>query len=231
MGKRQLPVPLLRHEIRWGIRYLLFQLVFLGPLLSATLSQFFPGIQSIHIDTAYFLVNFAAVVGIFHRFLGKSLKHGLFHLGRLLLTVGLAFIIYVLLTIGLNIWITRLSPDFQNVNDASIAQYTDERFWLTFLGTVILVPTAEEALYRGLIFGGIRQRNRLLAYILSVSIFAFIHIMGYLGTTPLPFLALCLLQYVPAGLVLAFSYEYSGSILAPILIHTAVNTIAILSMR
>lgn len=231
MNKRQLPVALLRREITWGIRYLLFQLVFLGSLLSTALSLIFPHVRSIHIDTAYFVVNFAAVVVIFHHYLGLSLKHGISHLGRLLLSVGLGFSVYYLMTTGLDALILWLNPEFQNINDASITQYTQEQFWLTFFGTVILVPTAEETLFRGLIFGALRQKSQVLAYVLSILIFAFIHIMGYFGTAPTSVLLLCLMQYIPAGLVLASAYEYSGSILAPILIHTAVNTIAILSMR
>ena len=44
-------------------------------------------------------------------------------------------------------------------------------------------------------------------------------------------LFLCLLQYVPAGISLAASYEYSGNIVTPILIHTAVNAVGMLAMR
>lgn len=231
MGKKQLPVALLRREISWGTRYLLFQLVFLGPLLSTALKLVFPQVRSIHIDTAYFVVNFAAVVGIFHHYLGRSLKHGISHFVKLLLAAGLGFVVYNILTLGLDTLIYWRHPEFQNINDAGIAQYTREQFWLTAFGTVILVPTAEETLFRGLIFGGLRQKNRALAYAVSILFFAFIHVMGYFGAAPLSLLLLCLIQYIPAGLVLAFAYEYSGSILAPILIHTAVNAIAILSMR
>ena len=231
MNKKPLPVNLLKGEITWGLRYLLFQLVFLGSFLSLALSLILPDVRGIHIDTAYFIINFTAVVGIFHRYLGLSLKHGFSHWGKLLLAAGVGFVVYWVLIWGLDMLIYGLLPDFQNVNDAGIAQYTREHFWITAVGTVLLVPLTEETLFRGLIFGALRQRSRGLAYLLSVLIFAFIHVMGYFGAAPAPVLILCLLQYIPAGLVLAWAYEYSGSILAPTLIHMAVNAIAILSMR
>ena len=55
--------------------------------------------------------------------------------------------------------------------------------------------------------------------------------MGYLSAYPVHHLLLAFLQYLPAGLVLAWAYRKSGSIFSPILIHAAVNTLALLSLR
>ena len=231
MKNKELPVSLLHREITWGLRYLLFQLVFLGPVISTALSLFFPGIRGIYIDTTYFLVNSGAVLGIFHHYLGQSVKQGIHRWKKLLLAAGAGLIVYFILTRGLDLLIARFFPGFQNINDASFSLYTKEQFWLTAFGTVILVPMAEETLFRGLIFGFLHRKNSVLAYALSTLFFAFIHVMGYFGTAPAAVLALCFVQYLPAGLVLAFAYEYSGSILAPILIHTAVNAIAIFTVR
>lgn len=231
MNNKELPVPLTKKEINWGIRYLLFQLVFLGSFLSWGLPMIFPQVRSIHIDTVYFVINFIAVLCIFYHFLGLSSKHGISNWSKLLLTSGAGFVVYWMLIWGLNSVIYRLYPDFQNINDASIGGYVRENFWITAIGTVVLVPITEEVLFRGLIFGALRQRSRMLAYLVCVLTFALIHVMGYFAEAPLWVLLLCLLQYIPAGLVLTWSYEYSGSILAPTLIHTTVNAIAIISMR
>lgn len=231
MNKKPLPVNLTKRELTWGLRYLLFELVFLGSLLSYVLSALLTDVRNIHIDTAYFIINFAAVVGIFRRYLGLSLKHGFSHWKKLLFAAGVGFVVYWVLIFGVDMLIYRLFPDFQNVNDAGFVQYTREHFWITAMGTVILVPLAEETLFRGLIFGALHQRNRGLAYAFSVLFFAFIHVMGYFGAAPTSVLLICLLQYIPAGLVLAWAYEFSGSILASTLIHMGVNAIAILSMR
>jgi membrane protease YdiL (CAAX protease family) len=231
MGHRQLPVPLLRREITWGLRYLLFQLVFLGALLSQALALLGLNGNSALLDATYFGANLAAVVWIFRSYLWQSLKHGISHWSKLLLAAVIGFAVYYAMIRGLDDLILWLKPEFFNVNDADIAANSRSSFLITAVGTVVLVPLAEETLYRGLIFGGLHQRNRLLAYVLSTLLFSFIHVMGYIGAYPPLQLLLCFAQYIPAGLTLAWSYEFSGSILAPVLIHTAVNAIAIYSMR
>ena len=95
----------------------------------------------------------------------------------------------------------------------------------------IMVPLAEECLFRGLIFTGLLGKNRNGAYLLSVLGFCAIHISGHLGSADVLTLAVCFLQYIPAGLVLAWSCERSGSLFAPILIHAAVNVGSLLALR
>lgn len=227
MAKTELPVALTPQERTWGLRYLLFTLIFLGPILSMLLSW----AKAIYIDTAYFCVNLIAVCLIFRRFLLSSFRLGFTRLGRVLLAAGLGLMAYFVLSTAMNVLYSVIMPEFFNVNDASILENSREGRWLTVLGTVVLVPVAEETLHRGLIFGALHRRSKALAYVLSSLLFCYIHVSGYIGAFPAPVLLLCFLQYLPAGLTLAWAYEYSGSILAPIIMHTAVNAIAMLTMR
>ena len=117
-----------------------------------------------------------------------------------------------------------------NYNDESIAALSRGNYFLTFIGTVILVPLAEECFYRGLIFRNLYRKSPLAAYLISMLAFACIHILGYIGQySPLE-LVMAVLQYLPAGLCLAWSYIRGDTILAPILIHAAVNYVTIRSM-
>ena len=101
---------------------------------------------------------------------------------------------------------------------------------LTALFTVFLAPLSEECLFRGLLFGQVLKKSRMGAYALSAVCFALIHVMGYLGTyTPLQ-LVLSLAQYLPAGLILARSFEKSGTIAVPILIHMTINAISMVQI-
>ena len=102
---------------------------------------------------------------------------------------------------------------------------------LVVIGTVILVPTAEECFFRGLIFRNLYGKSHWAAYLVSMLAFAFVHILGYAGQyTPLEML-MALLQYLPAGLCLAWSYTKADTIFAPIAIHAAVNFITLTSWR
>ena len=52
---------------------------------------------------------------------------------------------------------------------------------------------------------------------------------GAIGTVFL--LLLCLLQYIPAGLFLAWSYARCNTIVAPVLIHMTVNAMGLYILR
>ena len=219
------------REFTWGIRYLLFQLLFLPGLLGALLHTLWPDFPSLGINFIYYLINFLTIVCILHNYLEKDGAFAIKHWRQLLLTVGIGFAVYWVSNVAVGAMIGYLQPNFFNINDATISAMGRNNLLLMAVGTVVFVPTAEELLYRGLVFGGLRRRSRLLAYALSVAVFCAIHVMGYWGRYEPLHLLLCFVQYIPAGLVLAAAYAFSGSVFAPILIHTAVNLIGFLSMR
>ena len=102
---------------------------------------------------------------------------------------------------------------------------------LVFIGTVLLVPTVEECTFRGLVFRNLYGKCHWAAYIVSMLSFALIHILGYAGQySPLELL-MAVLQYLPAGLCLAWSYTKADTIFAPIAIHATVNFITLTSWR
>ena len=41
---------------------------------------------------------------------------------------------------------------------------------------VLLAPFVEEVLFRGLVFGCLKEKSRIFAYILSCALFAFLHV-------------------------------------------------------
>ena len=58
-----------------------------------------------------------------------------------------------------------------------------------------------------------------------------IHILGYIGVySPLE-IVMAFLQYLPAGLCLAWTYTKAQTIFAPIMVHSLVNAIAIGLLR
>lgn len=161
----------------------------------------------------------------------KSLEAAGKHPFRFLLASVLGFLCYWVSNLALTELIRWMAPEFSNVNDQAVIRTVRENFVLSAVGTVVLVPLAEEVLYRGLLFRGLHARSRKWAYLLSTLAFCAIHVAGYVGRFDGGVLALCFLQYIPAGVFLAGAYEAADSILAPILIHAAVNAVGILSVR
>lgn len=220
-----------RKEMSWGWRYLAFEAVFLLSFLKLAINLLRLPLGSIELNLLLFFLNFAAVMLIFHRFFCRSLclpAKRVFWIG-LIAVAG--FGIYYALFTAVSALIVWIDPGFYNLNDASISAISQKYYWPTVFCTVFLVPTTEELLHRGAVFGSLRRKNRFVAYLVSTLTFATMHITANVGHYTPATLLLCYLQYLPAGLCLAAAYDLSGSILPPILIHTAVNVVATLAMR
>lgn len=87
-----------------------------------------------------------------------------------------------------------------------------------------LAPIVEELLFRAGVFGLIRRRNRVLAYAVSMLLFALYHIWGYIAADPV--YLIYLLQYLPAAWALCYCYERTNSVWGCIFLHMLVNGVA-----
>lgn len=228
---KQLHISMTGNETRCGWIYLFFE-VFVLPSLLVMLNGILPvPVRPAILNSIYYLLNFIAILAIFHRFLLKSLASVGKQFWSFLQAAVLGFVAYWLCNTLLSRGILAIFPNFFNVNDAGIAAMAKKDLFLMAIGTVFLVPVVEECLFRGLIFHGLHGKNRFLAYSISALCFSAIHVMSYIGAYDRITLILCFLQYIPAGLWLAWSYAKSGTIFTPILIHAAVNAIGIYSLR
>lgn len=179
----------------------------------------------------YFCLNFLFITVLFRRYLLSSAKAALDRPGRVLAAIILGLVAYWSLNYLVSVAILKLYPTFSNVNDASIDNMAGMNYPLVAIGTVLLVPLVEEVLFRGLIFRGLYNRSRFLAYAISTIAFCLPHVVSYIGQYSPLHLAMCFLQYIPAGLCLGWAYGWSDTIWAPILMHTVINLIGIQMMR
>ena len=81
-----------------------------------------------------------------------------------------------------------------------------------------IVPFAEELFFRGFFFAGLRRR---LGFILAAMFSGFVFSLAHadLGL---------ILPFTGVGMVLAYSYERTGSLYAPIGIHVLFNLVSFL---
>ena len=222
---------LTNQETIGGFVYLVFQLVFLPSLLIWMNQQLSHPLNDGELNFVFYLVNFIAILLIFHDFLGRGLRQVGQHPAIFCQAVILGFVAYYACNWATTWVVRQLVPGFSNYNDAAITAMSQGNFFLMLVGTVILVPPVEECLYRGLIFRNLYGKSRWAAYILSILLFAVIHIIGYIGLySPLELLT-AFLQYLPAGLCLAWTYAKSGTIFAPIVVHAAINALSIGLLR
>lgn len=89
---------------------------------------------------------------------------------------------------------------------------------IVFLSGVIIAPIAEEVVFRGYLYKAFRDRFKpSYAIVLSAALFSVIH-LELLAAAPL----------FVIGVVLAYVYEKTGNIMAPITLHVLNNAIAFL---
>lgn len=219
---------LTRREISLGTLYAIFQFFALPQW--AAIATIGTSISAWALQFSVFVINFLCTVLIYRRFLWESLQTVMDNPGRIFLFGLGGLAVYYAATLMLNFLILRLCPSYQNLNDSGIAKLLQENRFFMILGVVLLVPTTEEVIFRGLLFRGIYDRCPLAAWILSIGLFSAVHILGYIGSYSPLNLLLAFLQYLPAGWVLALSYKKTDTILTPVFIHTLVNLIGILLM-
>ena len=223
----KLSISMTRREIRFGWLFLIGQLIAL-PMLLVILNTLLPiPLSNAALNFVMFVTNFCLTVAVFHRFLGVSAKHAATAPFRCLRYAVLGLVLYYIGTLLIGQFIGAVSSDFSNANDSNIQSMAAENYAMVAFGTVFLVPLTEETLYRGLVFGSLQKKSRVAAYLLSTLLFGLIHVASYIGVVSPAVFALSLLQYVPAGLCLAWAYEKTDSIWAPIFMHMSINQVSI----
>ena len=224
---KTLYISMSRGEKILGFLYLAFQLTLLSPLLHKFNGMLASPMNTGTLNFVYYLVNSLAIVWIFHSFLRDSLIAAWRDLWNLIQAVVLGFVAYWACGKLLDLVMSWIMPGFHNVNDSAIAGMARSNYLLMVIGVVVLVPVTEEILYRGLIFRNLWQSTKVAAYLVSMAAFAAIHVLAYIGSESVTTLGLCRIQYLPAGLCLAWTYTKADNIIAPVLVHGIINAIAI----
>lgn len=178
------------------------------------------------------LLNLLFLVPIFFRYL-RTQFHRLRYRGwGLFGDLALGFVVYYGLSLAgshvVAILLELLGVEYSNLNEEAVEAAVAAAPWMTILLATVLAPVTEELLCRGLIFCGLYRRSRFWAYALSMLVFSLLHVYGSLLDQSIGVSLVNLVVYLPAGFVLAWSYERSGSIWSAIFMHTVINTSALL---
>ncbi len=84
----------------------------------------------------------------------------------------------------------------------------------------VAAPVSEEVCFRGMLFGGLRERfPRILAALISGVIFGALHALTGISAVP---------PLIVFGFILALLYEKTGSVIPGILLHMLNNSVALL---
>lgn len=228
---KTLYISMSRTEKIFGWLYMAFSLLALPSLLNWVNAQLADPVNESTLNFVFYLTNFLFICGIFHRFLRTSLIAAWRDIWYFIQAVVLGYVAYWASSEAMEFVMSYLLPGFSNINDAAITELARTNYTLMLIGVVFLVPLSEEMLYRGLIFRNLWQSSKVAAHLLSMAAFAAVHVLGYIGSEDITALLICFLQYLPAGLCLAWTYTKADNIFAPTLVHAIVNAIAIGALR
>ena len=220
-----------RSEKIWGFLYMAFSLIALPSLMQIFNSKLAAPMDPITLNFTFYCVNFLAVCIIFRKFLRDSLVSMWRDLWNFLQAVVLGYVAYWAAKRAVDFLMDYFLPNFQNLNDASITAMAQANRTLMTIAVVILVPLTEEVLYRGLIFRNLYRQSQVAAYLVSMAAFAAIHVLTFIGSESVTTLVISFLQYLPAGLCLAWTYTKADNLFAPVIVHALVNAIAIGAVR
>ena len=141
--------------------------------------------------------------------------------------ITIAYCIQVMLSFLVSAALVLIFGDsLANPNDEMVADMAKDSYRTALGISVFIAPIVEEILFRGIVFGSIRQKNRTWAYVISIALFSFYHVWQYAVFYQDVSLLIFAVQYIPAGYALAWSYEKTNCIWIPIFMHMLVNTAA-----
>lgn len=219
---------LTQKEQIWGWFWLAVHVFILPTAIALAIQLMGLTLTMSNLNIVMFFVTFAVTVVIFHRYLLVQLKCVRW---KTLLWVVIGLGMYNLLTVAASYTTTLIQPVHINANNETVKLLLHEQPILFSIGSIILAPVFEEVLYRGLVFGSMYKIHPVLGYIGTTVLFAAAHLIGFIGIQDWLSIGVSFIQYIPAGIALSFAYERSGTLVAPIIMHTAINLIATLQMR
>ena len=198
--------------------------IFVLPLV---LSWIFPDWDTGKLNLVYFGISTVLVLLVFLSYLKANYYNFVDHIGWCIVTLFMALGLDYLLSLGVS-FLALLLPQLsgESPNDQTIMELAAQSSSVVKAVSIFLAPIVEEVLFRGVIFGSLRSRSRVWAYVLSALIFSLLHVWQYALAGMDWTILLYTLQYIPVSIALAFCYERSRSIWCPIAFHMFINAMS-----
>ena len=206
--------------------------VLILPILLAMLGVYLPGGMSlVTLNVVYYAFGFSYCLIFMWRYLRLSYDLLMDNLGGNIATILQGYLLSMLLGYLFSyllsaILIAVFGDEAANPNNELVTSLANVNPRAIMGLAVFAAPVVEEVLFRGVIFGSIRSRNRFWAFAVSILAFGLYHVWQ-LALVEMDWrLLVYVLQYVPLGYALGWVYEKTGNIWAPIFFHMLNNALA-----
>ena len=214
-----------RWEYAAALGYLPVHIYLLPRLLYALLGE--DGISPLGANVVCYAAAAVILFLCLRRFLFREFNALCDYGPGVLIEIAKSYGILLLCNLAVSL-ILLLAGRADNPNNAAVFSLAGEDLGKTTAVAVFLAPIAEEAMFRGGLFGLLRKYSRAAAYAASMLLFAVYHLWSFALADPTAWLYL--LQYLPAGFLLARIYEKTNSLWASIFLHMTVNGVAMAAL-
>ncbi len=231
MKKRAFSTPLRKGEAIFGWIYA-FLHIFVLQFPLTYLAVYVLPLIGIKLDAAnfnviYYGVGFIILVAVLFRFLKESFYDLCDNIPNSVGAIIIGYALNLALSYAVMAVLLLVTDNLINPNEEVIMSEAKLNPNTIMAISVFLAPVVEEILFRGVIFGSLRKKSRIWAYVISVLLFAVYHLMDYFLTSYDWTVFIYILQYIPGGIALAYCYERSRNIWASIFLHSLINLISI----
>ena len=197
------------------------------PLLLSLYAAVSPaGADGVTENLIYFGAGVLFVLCVMLSFLRDGFDRFLDRAGFCLFTILAALLLCYVLNMLVSTLLLLLDGDAVNPNNEAVMELAETHWGAVKALSIFIGPPVEETLFRGVAFGSVRPRSRLLAYAVSAALFSLFHVWQYVVLYADPRLLLYAIQYLPASLMLCWCYERTESIWTPIFFHMIFNALA-----
>ena len=218
--------PLRLSEKVAGLIYLPLHM-FVLPIFMGIFSQVSPGtLTDIQRDAAYFLCGVIFIIAFFGKFLRSGFDVFLDNKLRSMMSISSTYLLNILLTYGSLYIAMFFFGDFKVPEELNPAMMSKSGILVLAGVGVFAASFVDEVLFRGVVFGILRPKNRVFAYVVSILLFTIYHTWQIWIIMPDTNMLVYTLQFIPIGFTLALCYERSGSIWAPIFFQMIMNAMA-----
>lgn len=204
------------------------------PLLLNLLSAHWPdgSLSETGLNIFYYAFGAAFMLIFLWRYFRRGFDVPAEHPFGFMFTLLLAYFIAAISAWAVQLMALAIGADLANPpNNETVMNMAGKGFNAVFAISVFLAPIVEEPIFRGAVFGTIYKRSRYAAYAVSTLLFSLYHVWQFAVVYADPSYLVYMLNYVPASVALAYAYERSGSIWAPMALHAFINASSMLMLK
>lgn len=186
------------------------------------------GLSGARFNLVYYCMSFALVLALLGKYLLRSWRNFAENPVGCIVPFLTAWGFCLALNFAVNLLMLMLAPTGTNPNQATVDALAEQDRRTMLALAVLLAPVVEEAIFRGGIFCTLRRRSRIAAYVVTILVFGLYHIASYIVASGNLRMLIYIIQYIPGGFALCWSYDKSGSIWTAIFFHMSYNLASML---